>query len=150
VSEPGAKEALTDALEALVEGDGDMGELADSIAFLTAYLNAFAAPGFVCGMVPIPPNPAAEYEGVGGVAEAWRDWGATFETVRGEAIEIIDGPDAVVLFVNQIAVTKHGGVEISQPSAILVKFRDGLASRLEFHLDRDAAPRAGGIPAGPG
>jgi len=56
----------------------------------------------------------------------------------------------VALFVNQIAVTKHGSVEISQPSAMLWLFRDELVARLEFHLDREAALRAGGLkrPAG--
>ena len=72
-------------------------------------------------------------------------WGATFESVRAVAEESRVGECAVALFVNQIAVTKHAGVEITQPSALLWRFRDGLVSRLEFHLDREAALKAGGI-----
>ena len=78
------------------------------------------------------------------VAEAWRDWGATFESVRADADELRETEDAVVFFVNQIAVTKHGGVEMTQPSAMVWLFEDGPVDRLEFHLDREAALRAGG------
>jgi len=142
---PDAKKALLEALSALLEGDRDMGEMEATMPLLVEYLHVFARSDFVCAMVPAPPTPAIEYEGVKGVAEAWRDWGATFESVRAVAEESRVGECAVALFVNQIAVTKHAGVEITQPSALLWRFRDGLVSRLEFHLDREAALKAGGI-----
>jgi ketosteroid isomerase-like protein len=41
--------------------------------------------------------------------------------------------------VRQIGTTRHGGVEIAQPSAAVWKFRDGRLVRLEFHLDREEA-----------
>ena len=144
-----AKQALLEVLRGMLEGDRDMGEMDDTLPGLVEYLRFFARSDFVCSMVPIPPNPSVEYEGVDGVAEAWADWGATFESVRAEAQELREGADSIVLFVNQIAVTKHGGVEMSQPSGMLWLFDGELVARLEFHLDRDTALRAGGIPAGP-
>ena len=139
-----AKEALLGALGAFMEGDRSMGEMHEVVPALDAYLRVFARSDFVCAMVPVPPGPVAEYAGVDGLARAWRDWGETFESVRADAEEIKEGEDAVALFVDQIAVTKHGGVEMTKPSAMLWLFEDGLVRRLEFHLDRDAALEAGG------
>jgi len=142
---PDAKSALLEALSALLNGNRDMGEMETMLPILVEYLRAFARSDFVCAMVPSPPGRVAEYEGVDGVARAWGDWGETFESVRAEAEELREGPEAVALFVNQIAVTKHGGVEISQPSAMVWLFEGELVRRLEFHLDRGAALRAGGL-----
>jgi len=142
-----ATEALHQALSRLLDGDRDMGEMERTLPLLTNYLRLFAASSFVCAMVPLPPTPAVEYEGVDGVATAWRDWGAAFASVRAEAEDLFRSEDATVLFVNQIAVTRHGGVEMTQPSAMLWLFEDGLVARLEFHLDRTMALRAGGLDA---
>lgn len=144
-----AKQALHAVLEGMLEGDRDMGEMDDTLPFLVEYLRAFARSDFVCAMVPIPPTPAIEYPGVDGVSEAWRDWGATFESVRAEAVELIAGDESVAFYVNQIAVTKHGGVEITQPSAMLWLFEGELVARLEFHLDRETALQAGGLANAP-
>ena len=145
MASPDAKNALVDVLSAVLEGDREMGEMEAIVPNLVDYLRVFARSDFVCAMVAIPPNPAVEYPGVDGVAEAWRDWGATFERVRGEAVDLREGDDAVAFLVNQIVVTKHGGVEMTQPSAMLWLFEDGLVRRLEFHLDQGAALRAGGL-----
>jgi len=142
-----AKEALLQALSSLLDGDRDMGEMERTLPLLANYLRLFAASSFVCAMVPLPPTPAVEYEGVDGVANAWHDWGAAFASVRAEAEDLFRSEDAVVLFVNQIAVTRHGGVEMTQPSAMLWLFEDGLVARLEFHLDRTMALRAGRLEA---
>ncbi|MEJ7876715.1 MAG: nuclear transport factor 2 family protein [Solirubrobacterales bacterium] len=142
-----AKDALLGALSSLLDGDRDMGEMETTLPVLAEYLRLFAASSFVCAMVPTPPTPAIEYEGVDGVVSAWRDWGAAFASVRAEAEDLFRSEDATVLFVNQIAVTRHGGVEMTQPSAMLWVFEDGLVARLEFHLDREAALRAGGLEA---
>jgi len=142
-----AKDVLLQAISGLLRGDGDMGEMERTLPLITDYVRYFAAPEFVCAMVPIPPTPAVEYPGVDGVADGWRDWGAAFESVRAEADTAYESDDAVVLFVKQIAVTRHGGVEMTQPSAMLWLFEGGLVARLEFHLDREAALRAGGLDA---
>ncbi len=142
---PDAKKALREALSGLLEDDQDTGDMETTVPFLAEFLRAYARSDFKCVMVPIPPGPTAEYEGVDGFIEAWRDWGETFDSVRLEPEEIREGPDALVLLVKQIGVTRHGGVAIAQPSAMLCLFRDGLVSRLEFHLDRTAALRGGGL-----
>ena len=150
MGKPSAKEALLAVLGGMLEGDREMGEMDDVLPGLVGYLDYFARSDFVCAMVPIPPGPGLEYSGVNGVAEAWQDWGATFNSVRAEAEELREAEQAVVLFVNQIAVTKHGGVEMTQPSAMLWLFEGELVARLEFHLDRETALRAGGLhTAGP-
>ena len=53
-----------------------------------------------------------------------------------------------MLMVKQIATTHRDGVEITQPSAIVFRFADGRLTRLELHLDRDAALRAAGLSSG--
>jgi len=46
----------------------------------------------------------------------------------------------------QVGVTRHGGVELSQPSASVWKLRDGLIYRVEFHLDRGVALKSAREP----
>ena len=141
---PDAKQSLVSVLSSLIENE-DAGDTKQSVPILTEFVRAFASSDFTCVMAPIPPGPPAEYEGVDGLTEAWRDWGEAFESVHLEPEEIRERPDAVVLLAKQIAVTRHDGVVISQPSAMLCLFREGLVCRLEFHLDREAALRAGGF-----
>ena len=129
----------------MLEGDRHMGEMPDVMPALSGYLRAFGHPDLKVAMVPIPPGPIVEYDGVDGLVQAWEDWGGTFESVRADAEELRQAERSVALFVDQIAVTKHGGVEISQPSAMLWLFDGPLVSRLEFHLDRAAALKAGGF-----
>ena len=142
-----AKAALREALETL-RGDGpDMGAMQDAVPLLTAFLSKFAAPDFVCVMVPIPPTPGVAYPGVDGLRRAWDDWGGTFASVRAEFEEILESNAHLVMLVKQIAVTRHGGVELTQPSAMVWSFEAGRVARLEFHLDRGAALRAGELDA---
>lgn len=84
----------------------------------------------------------ASYEGVSGMREAWRDWLETFErvTLEFEAVEAVG--DNVLVLVRQVGVTRHGGVEMEQPSASVWKFRGQQLGRLEFHLDREMAARS--------
>jgi ketosteroid isomerase-like protein len=83
-----------------------------------------------------------EREGVAGLREAWRDWLDTFDRVTFEFEAIEDHGDNVLVLVRQLGVTRHGGVEIEQPSASVWKLRDGRVYRLEFHLDRERARRS--------
>ena len=79
-----------------------------------------------------------EFEGRAGLESTWSDWLETFTrvTLEMEAIEEIG--DNVLTLVSQVGTTRHG-VEVTQPSAAVWKFRDGLLVRVEFHLDRDKA-----------
>lgn len=140
-----AKKAVLEVLRAIPARDGDMGEMRDTLPMLSAFLREHAAPDFVCAMVPLPPTPEVTYPGVDGLERAWEDWGGAFESLRAEAEEIIESDAHVVMLVKQIAVTRHGGVEISQPSAIVWALAGERVARVEFHLDQAAALRAGGL-----
>lgn len=140
-----AKDALLEVLSGLLDTDQDMGDTETSMPLLTEFVRAFADPDFTCAMVPLPPGPPAEYDGIEGLSAAWRDWGDAFETVRLEPEELREGAEAIVLLAKQVAITRHGGVEITQPSAMACLFSGGLVTRIEFHLDRETALRAGGL-----
>jgi len=44
--------------------------------------------------------------------------------------------------VRQVGRTLHGGVEVENLGATVIKVRDGRVWRVEFHLDRDHAERS--------
>lgn len=90
----------------------------------------------------------ATYDGLEGLREAWGDWLDAFASIRFEIERIQDVGENVLVEVQQIGVTRHGGVEITQPSAAVWKFRDDRIVRIEFHLDRVEALRSAGTPAG--
>ena len=79
-----------------------------------------------------------EFRGRDGLQETWADWLDTFVRVRLDLEEVEEVGENVVTFVNQTGTTRHG-VDVEQPSAAVWKFDDGLLTRVEFHLDRDAA-----------
>jgi ketosteroid isomerase-like protein len=94
-------------------------------------------------------NFTATYEGLDGLREAWRDWLETFARIRFEVEDVEEIGENVVTLARQIGTTRHGGVEIEQPSAAVWKFRDGRLVRIEFHLDRDEALASAGSTADP-
>jgi len=127
-------------------GEGNaVGRMEDALPVLMEFLSAFATPDFVCVMAGLPPTPPTTHPGVEGVAEAWADFSEAFESVRADLQEVLESDSGMVVLVNQVAVTRHGGVEITQPSAMLWAFEEGLVARLEFHLDQEAALRAAGL-----
>ena len=77
-------------------------------------------------------------DGVEGLRTAWADWLDSFARVRLEFEGMEQVGENVVVLARQIGTTRHG-VEIEQPSAAVWKFRDGMLTRVEFHLDRAAA-----------
>jgi ketosteroid isomerase-like protein len=86
------------------------------------------------------------YEGFDGLRAGWADWLATFERVRLEIQSVEEIGDNVLTDARQIGVTRHGEVEIEQPSAAVWKFRHEQIARVEFHLDRDKARRSAEEP----
>lgn len=142
------KALALEALTGMLRDGRDLGYMEDALPALTAFLSEVAAPDFVCVMVGAPPVVGTTYPGVEGLGNAWRDWGEAFETVRAELEEVRESEDHIVLMVKQIATTHRDGVEITQPSAMVFRFADGRLTRLELHLDRDAALRAAGLSSG--
>jgi ketosteroid isomerase-like protein len=81
----------------------------------------------------------AQYQGPEGIRDGWSDWLGAFERLRFELEELTEVGENVLMLGKQIGVTRHGGVEIEDPSAVVWKFRDGLLTRVEFHLDPEKA-----------
>jgi hypothetical protein len=94
---------------------------------------------------------SAEYSGIDGLQTGWSDFLAAFDDARIEFERMVDHGDWVVDMVRMTSHPKGSGATIEQRAAAAFRFTDGLLTRVEFHLDRDAALRAAGIePAGPG
>jgi ketosteroid isomerase-like protein len=79
------------------------------------------------------------FEGTDGVRAGWADWLESFDRLRFRLERTESIGDNVLMIGDQIGVTRHGGVEMEQPSAIVWRFRDGLIGAVEFHLDRELA-----------
>ncbi len=102
-------------------------------------LEPVAADEIVCVMAGTDASFVATSEGLEGLRSVWADWLGTFARVRFEIESMDEIGENVVVMARQIGTTRHGGVEISQPSAALWKFREGVVQQVEFHLDRDQA-----------
>jgi ketosteroid isomerase-like protein len=59
--------------------------------------------------------------------------------------EVVAGDDVIVFLARQVAMTKHGGVEVETPSASVWWLRDGEVSKVGFYLDRRAGMEAAGL-----
>lgn len=137
-----AKDVGFAVLREFAEVGGSLGEMEEAIPALTAYADQFADPEFACSLHGIPPNPTLTFPGVAGIEKAIRDWSATFTSLVGTLDDAIEFESALVLLVTQTGITRHGGVEVTQPSAMVFKLRDGRLIRLELHLDRNEALRS--------
>ncbi|MGH2954824.1 MAG: nuclear transport factor 2 family protein [Solirubrobacterales bacterium] len=142
---PNARELAFEVLSEMVDDGGDLGYMDEALPALTAFISEVATPDFVCKLVGAPPVAELTYPGVDGLAEAWREWGEAFEKVRAKLEQVLESEDHIVLLVSQVATTRHQGVEITQPSAMVFAFEDDRVARLEFHLDRDHALRTAGL-----
>jgi ketosteroid isomerase-like protein len=116
-------------------------------ALATAFVGLLdkMAPDAEILFVPVAPgNPGADYEGLAGLMEGWRDWLAPWESYVIEVEELVDAGNSVVALVNMRARTEHGGVEMAQQGATIWTVEGGKIVRMSFHLDRgDALARAG-------
>jgi hypothetical protein len=105
-----------------------------------------AEPEFEVVMVgPMYSSARLDYVGLDGFVAAWRDWTSAYESFRIEVDEMIDAGDKVVSLVRQTGIPKGAGAEIETRAAAVWIVSDGRVSRVEFHLDPDAALRAAGI-----
>ena len=97
-----------------------------------------AEPDFVTSMIS-QAGAVQHYDGPGGMRAGLKDWSETFSSLRFEAQDVAEFGENVLTVAQQVGVTRHGGVRIEQPSAVVWKFRDGRIHRVEWHLDRGAA-----------
>ena len=143
--EPDPQVLLRTFLAELAGADGDLGYMHESLPAMTEFVKEFAAPGFECVMRGLPPTPPVTHAGIGGIEAGWRDYGSAFEGVAAKLVEIRESDVHTVVIVDQQAKTRHGGVPISQPSAMVWAFENGRITRVEFHLDRIEALRVAGL-----
>ena len=146
MGDPHPKELLRTVLAELAGEGSDLGTMEETLPRMTELLERYASPGFTCLMRGLPPTPPVTYEGVNGLAEAWADFGEAFESVRAVLEGVRESDNHVVVLVDQVATTRHGGVEMHQPSAMMFSFEGEHVTGVEFHLDRDEALRVAGIP----
>lgn len=145
MAEPDLKTQFRAVIEELAGEDSDMGYMRDWLPALTAFAREFAAPGFECVMRGLPPTPALRWPGVEGIEKGWEDYGSAFEGVRIRMADIRESETHVAVIVEQSVTTRHGGVELSQPSAMVFEFSGDRVKRVEFHLDRAEALRVAGL-----
>ena len=145
MSEAHVRSAIREGLAGLADLEGDLGETVEMADALTELVRTYASPDFECLMAPLPPTPPVAYPGIDGIGRAWRDFGETFRSVSATLERIAEGENAFVLLVSQTAITEHGGVELTQPGALVIQLEGELVRNVQFHLDQEAALRAGGL-----
>ena len=149
MAESRPKEILRDALAEIVSESDDFGEMPEMAAALAELIRPYASPDFQCFMHPLPPTPPAVFDGVDGITRAWNDFAAGFRSVRARLDRAMEGADALILLVDTTYVTAHGGVEMTQPAALVILIDSEQVTSVQFHLDQDSALRAGGIATSP-
>jgi hypothetical protein len=145
MSSPDVRTALRNALQAFVGEEHDLGEMLEMARGLAELIRPYAAPDFECVMAPLPPTPPVSFPGVDGIVRAWREFGEGFASITAELESITESDSAVVMLVSQTIVTAHGGVEMSQPGTLVIAVDGDRVENVQFHLDREAALRAGGL-----
>jgi ketosteroid isomerase-like protein len=111
-----------------------------------APLAQHVSPGFEVVMVGPISAARVEYRGLDGLIAAWADWLQPFENHRTEVEEIQEAGDCVLVMIRQVATPKGAAAAVENLGATVVTFRDGLVTRIEFHLNRDEAKRSAGLP----
>jgi ketosteroid isomerase-like protein len=84
--------------------------------------------------------------GFDGLVGAFRDWLAPYLSYTFEWEGVADGGDRVVALVRQVGVIATTGAPIEARSGVVFVFDAGRLVRMEFHVDRDEALRAAGLP----
>ena len=129
-------------MEAVVPAMGGLEPRVDeaTIDRLATAIESIATDDFTCGMIAM--DVAQEFEGPEGVRAAWKDWLEAYSQLSFRIHEFREVGRNVLMIVDQVGTTRHGGVEVEQPSAAVWMFRDGRLRRVEFHLDQRAAERS--------
>jgi ketosteroid isomerase-like protein len=120
-------------------GSGPVDEA--EIERLTNAVASLAKEDFVTKMISVE-GVAMSARGADGMREVLADWTGVFEEMRFEVEGIEERGENAILLAQMISVTRVGGVTMEQPSATVLKFRDGRIYRAEWHMDRAAAERS--------
>ena len=141
-----ASAELVERLRVGFSGEGGFDGL-DSQAAADALVTAiepYAAEEFGCRFMG-----AGEvgWDGLEGLRAGWRDFLEAFDFLRIVPGELRETPagDAVVEFVRLQTRPKGTAATLEQLAAAVWRFRDGRVTDVEFHIDRDAALRSGGL-----
>ncbi len=116
----------------------------EGIERIASFLEGITHPDFVTVMVArsVEPN---EFRGIEGYKEALSDWITPYAEFRLEIDEVISRDDRIIFLVRQIASTKHGGVEVENPSAADWILEEGKVRQATFYLDQRTALEAAGV-----
>jgi ketosteroid isomerase-like protein len=113
---------------------------------MAATLEPLVDPEFeVMSVGPAYMGEGSVYRGLGGFLEFWTDWLEPWDSFSIETERFVDAGDKVVQLARQVGWTQGDGVRIQSQGAAVMTFRDGVLTRIEFHLDRDRAMKAAGL-----
>lgn len=144
---------MVEELQAALPREDIVASLADPESQLRVanVLQRLATPDFEVRMVPDHLG-ADSFVGNGmtGFTDVWAEWTSVFQTFRIEIEETLDAGDVVLSLVRISGRTKTDGVEVEQSGGATWTVRDGRVTKVEFHLERDAAIRAAGLSEGAG
>ena len=115
----------------------DPGEM---LELLEGILAETAVAGFEVAMVGA--GQSRQYRGIEGLREAMGDWISPYTDYSVFLEAMREAPAGFLVPVRQVGRTRHGGVEVENLGATVIKVEDGRVVRIEFHLDRDVAERS--------
>lgn len=121
------------------------GEVDGGAAIVRAELERIAAPDLEVTMHGPDPAFRQTASGIDGFIRVWADWMGAFESYRVTVDDVIAREDLLAVLSRQLARPVGGSVEIATRAVAVWRFRDGLVSHVEFHLDRNTGLRAAGI-----
>ena len=87
-----------------------------------------------------------DHRGLEGLLAGWRDWLTPWKSYWMDSEEFFDAGDDVVVFVRVEARTAHDDVLVRHTPAAVWSIRGGKVVAIRFHLERDEALRAAGLP----
>jgi hypothetical protein len=79
------------------------------------------------------------YSGIDGLIEGWREWLSAWSKYEAHTEDFVDAGDHVVMLVRLKGETRHDGVALEQPAAVVYSLDGGKVVRVTFHLDRRLA-----------
>ena len=117
-------------------GAGDFARMADSLDPDVVWFGTRG--GLDEGQVLRGPDAWLEY--MREIQDPWKRFDVEVE-------RIIDGGDTVVVFMRETAPARHGGLEVQNDTAAIIKVRQRRIVEMTGYLDRDETLRAAGLNA---